>query len=653
MQKSKRRRPFRLTRKDISRFLYLRSDVILFLLGGYLKIIVFSMLVHIPVSPLAAILSLAGLCLLAFFFSLTADTLFRTVRVIFWDSLLSLLIVSDLVYSRYFSDVISWPALYAATQLTAVSSSVKALFEPWDFLFFADLIPIFFLLYFRIRQSRERKRILKLSSYKYLRRNLLRATSIAVFAAMITSGWAIYIQSPKLFTAFTENRQAEFPTNYNYVANMGILNFHVFDTGLFLKRLLFKPKVSAEQMKEVETWFSRRKNIQKNEFWGIAQGNNVIILLVESLQEFVIGLEINGQPVTPNLNTLTRESCYFKNFFHQTAQGRTIDAEFVSLTSLNPLRAGSVSLLYPLHEYDSISKVLKQTSYFTVLAQAFKSNFWNEDKMSKTLGFDLHLTEESFEIKEVIALGLSDVHFLNQMAAKIAKMPEPFFAVVVTLSSHHPYDELPEKYRTLNVGKWRGTMMGDYLQSANYTDKALGEFLESLKQSGLYAKTVLAVLGDHDAGLTRNELAEIKNVATTDFNVKLLDKVPLIIHLPQIDTGFISEKYGGTLDMTPTLLYLLGIDYDENYFMGRSLFGEEFPEPVVFRNGSALTSSLLYLQSRSSRADGPCYKQPSGQLVAAENCSTIREEARQRLDISDLIIQTNLLSELKKRKRME
>lgn len=650
MKKHGKRKAFRLTRKDIIRFLYFRSDVAIFLLGGYLKIIAFSLLVRIPISPLAAILSLAGLFFLAFLFSLTADTLFRTIRVVFWDFLLSLLIVSDLVYSRYFSDVVSWPALYAATQLTAVKSSVKALFGPWDFLFFADLIPIAFLLYLKIRNTRERKRVLKLSSYRHLRRRLIRISSLAVLMAVIVSGWAIYIESPKLFGAFTENRQAEYPTNYNYVANMGILNFHVFDTALFLRQTLLKPKISPQQLERVQTWFNRRENPPKNEYWGIARGDNVILLLVESLQEFVIGLSVNGQPVTPHLNALALESVYFKNFFHQTAQGRTIDAEFVSQTSLYPLRAGSVSLLYPLHEYDSIAKVLKKNQYFTVLAQAFKSNFWNEDKMSRTLGFDSHLTEENFDIDEIIALGLSDVHFLGQMAAKIEKMPEPFFSVVVTLSSHHPYDELPEQYRTLDVGKWRGTMMGDYLQSAHYTDEAIGQFLEKLKQSGLYGKTVLAVCGDHDAGLNKKELATIKNVQATELNSKLLDKVPMIIHIPQVSEGFISEEYGGTLDITPTLLYLLGIDCRKNYFMGRSLFAKSAPSAVVFRNGSALNDSLLYLQSRSQNADGTCYELPAGKRTTPESCNAIRKEARRRLDISDLIIQANLLEKLKRRK---
>lgn len=648
-----RKRSSRPAKNDIARFIYLRSDILIFLFTSYLKIIAFSLLTGIPVTPLAAILSLAGLCLLAFLFSLTGDTVFRTIRVIFWDSLLSIAIMADLTYSRYFNDVISWPALSGAMQVGAVSSSVKALFSSWDLLFFADIPLITVLLVLRIRRARKKKPFIRLSSYRRLRRNLFRATLAGVLIAAIVSGWAVYFQSPRLFTAFTENRQAEFPMNYNYVANLGIANFHVFDTALLFRQIFFKPKVSDKKLAEVRTWFERREREPsgENRLQGIARGKNLIIILVESLQDFVIDLEIDGQPVTPNLNAWARKSYHNRGFFHQTAQGRTIDAEFVSLASLHPLRAGAVSFLYPHHEYDSLAKVLKRHGYFTALAQAYKSNFWNEDLLCQSLGFDRHITENDFRVDEVIAMGLSDAHYLDQMMEKLAEMPEPFLAFIVTLSSHHPYNELPEKYRTLKLGKWEGTLMGDYLASVHYTDTALGEFLEKFSRSGLYENSVLVILGDHDAGLGREELAAINGVKATGFDLKMLDKVPFIVHLPGMNGPFSEETWGGTIDIAPSLLYLLGIDSRGNYFMGRNVFAESEPACVVFRNGSVLSNGLLYLQSADSRAEGSCYTVPGGEHSDSKNCAPLREKGRRELELSDLIIRSNLIEKLRNRQK--
>jgi len=598
-------------KNDLARFVYLRADVLLFLFACYVKIVAFSLLAGIPVTPLAATLSLTGLLIVAFLFTLTGDTIFRMVRVLFWDFLFSFMIVSDLVYSRYFGDVVTWPALSGALQLNAVRSSVKALFEPSDLLFFADIFLIAMLLILRIRRVRKKRSGLKLSPYRRLRKNLFRITLAVLLAVFLLSGWAVYFQSPKLFDAFTENQQGEFPVNSSYVASMGILNFHVFDTGLFLKKLLLKPNATKKQIEEAQAWFDWRPPFRKNDFWGIARGKNIIILLVESLQGFVIDLEVEGQPVTPNLNAWARESFYFRNFFHQTAQGRTIDAEFVSVASLYPLRAGAVSLLYPEHEYDSLPKALRRHQYFTALAQAYKKDFWNEDALSRALGFERHITEEDFRIDEVIAMGLSDTRYLDQMREKLEKFQQPFFATVVTLSSHHPYDELPQKYRKLKLGKWEGTLMGDYLQSAHYSDEALGGFLDQFRESGLYEKTVLVILGDHDAGLKKKELAEISGVEPTAFNLKMLDKVPLIIHIPGTGKAPASGKIGGTIDLAPTLLYLLGIETGGDYFMGSNLFDEEHSDPVIFRNGSALSDRFLYLQPAHSKSGG-CYDLSAG-----------------------------------------
>lgn len=76
---------------------------------------------------------------------------------------------------------------------------------------------------------------------------------------------------------------------------------------------------------------------------GAASGRNVIMLQLESFQNFLIGLEVDGQEITPNLNQLARQSLYFPNFYQQVGQGNTSDAEFVVNTSFYtpPNRGGN------------------------------------------------------------------------------------------------------------------------------------------------------------------------------------------------------------------------------------------------------------------------------------------------------------------------
>lgn len=85
--------------------------------------------------------------------------------------------------------------------------------------------------------------------------------------------------------------------------------------------------------------------------FGTAKGKNVIVVSLESLQTFLIGATVNGQEVTPFLNQFTKESYYFDNFFHQTGQGKTSDAEFLVDTSMYPLDRGAVFFTHGNNEY--------------------------------------------------------------------------------------------------------------------------------------------------------------------------------------------------------------------------------------------------------------------------------------------------------------
>ena len=90
---------------------------------------------------------------------------------------------------------------------------------------------------------------------------------------------------------------------------------------------------------------------------------NVILLHLESIQEFLIDYELHGEEVTPFLNSLTREEnmIYFDNFFHQTAQGKTSDAEFILSNSLYGLPQGSAFTTKGLNTYHAAP------GYFTAL----------------------------------------------------------------------------------------------------------------------------------------------------------------------------------------------------------------------------------------------------------------------------------------------
>ena len=70
--------------------------------------------------------------------------------------------------------------------------------------------------------------------------------------------------------------------------------------------------------------------------FGLAKDRHLFVIQVESLQEFVVGQEINNQEITPNINQLLGESTEFTNVFQQIGAGNTSDSEWLLHTSLYP-----------------------------------------------------------------------------------------------------------------------------------------------------------------------------------------------------------------------------------------------------------------------------------------------------------------------------
>jgi len=94
-------------------------------------------------------------------------------------------------------------------------------------------------------------------------------------------------------------------------------------------------------------------------------------------------------------------------------------------------------------------KVLKDNGYSATAFHGFRESFWNRNVIYPKYGFDNFYGQKSYQIDENIGLGLSDECFFNQSLTKIKELKEPYYALLITLSSHFPYDDT-EKYDEFN-----------------------------------------------------------------------------------------------------------------------------------------------------------------------------------------------------------
>ena len=277
--------------------------------------------------------------------------------------------------------------------------------------------------------------------------------------------------------------------------------------------------------KFVEYYQNNQKQESDNKYTDIYKGKNVIFMHLESMMTFFVDLKINGVEVTPNLNKLTKQGLYFSNFYPEISVGTGSDTEFTVNTSLLPVSSGTVFVSYYDRYYPSIENLLKDNGYYTFSMHGNKASMWNRDNMHPSLGYKKMYFEESYNIDEVIGLGLSDESFYKQIIpilTNIEKENENYMGTIITLSNHTPFDEykydeeLNLTYTTTKVdesGKevevtydyLEGTKLGNYIKSAHYADMALGQFIDSLYTNNIMDNTVFVMYGDHDAKLSKSE----------------------------------------------------------------------------------------------------------------------------------------------------
>lgn len=553
--------------------------------------------------------------------------------VIAIDMLLSLVMFSDLVFFRYFNDLISIPLLLQAGNVSDIRNSILKLLHLGDLIFIADLILLPFM-----------QKVMLKRKYNFVNLGKRSVTTAVAFCMsgvlMVYSGTAELVQSqPTILQTFYDRV---------YVAqNIGLLNYHAADAYRFVEQNLSENKELTEQKKdEIFSFFDEKKKIdnQHGLLFGAAKGKNVIVIQVEALQQFVINRSINGQEITPNLNKLISKSIYFDNYYYQTAGGGTSDAEFDANVSLFPMKEGAVYIRKPGNYYYSLAKKLKDNGYGTMAMHGYKPGFWNRSVMYKSLGFDDFFSKTSFNDGEILGMGISDKSFLSQSIDKLKEAENPYFAFLITLSSHFPYENDKYYYDNFDVGEYKDTLMGDYLEAVHYTDKALGMFVDELQSNGMLDNAVLAVYGDHHAipKDNMNQLASIMGKESlNELEWQQLQKVPLIIHLPGGKKHKVISTVGGGLDFMPTLLNIAGIDTSNMPFMGKDLLNAKSGFAVL-RNGSFITDNVMYIAGSNTG-----YDIKTGTIIEPGVYAEEQRQAAKYLDYSDTIIEFDLVDDIK------
>ena len=446
------------------------------------------------------------------------------------------------------------------------------------------------------------------------------------------------------------------------------------------------PKINSlfgydEALRKFKDFYAQKEleEKQSNEYTGLLEGMNVIFVHMESMQDFLMDLEFNGQAVTPTVRKLASEGMYFSHFYPQISVGTSSDTEFTLNTSLMPANSGTVFVSYYNREYVSIPKLLKEKGYHTFSMHGNKADMWNRSKMHPQLGYDDMYFQTSFKVTEenTVGLGINDYAFFEQampILRKIENENQKYMGTIITLSNHSPFNDV-EKYgefdlaykktvtneetgeQTEEVDDYlKDTKMGNYIRSAHYADLALGEFVNYINNDELFNNTIFIFYGDHEAKLARSEFNYLYNYDPETGQVKeegdegyynydyyaseLNKNTPLIFWTKnQKIAKKIREEVTynmGMYDILPTLGNMM--NFSSKYALGHDIFSIKDDNIVIFPNGNFLTNKVYY-----NNSTGLYLPLQNNMELESGYIEKYQQYTEEYLDISNNIIVHNLI----------
>lgn len=427
------------------------------------------------------------------------------------------------------------------------------------------------------------------------------------------------------------------------VLNQEFFTYHLKDASGLLDQTSSEGLENIGDILAISGNYDQEKNGPE---FGAGKGKNLIVIQVEAMQNFVIGREYKGKEITPNINRLLKnDTFYFDTYYQQLGAGNTSDAEFATNNSLFGSLKSYTYEIYQDNYFRGLPVLLKEKGYETMAFHAFDKDFWSRASAYPGQGFDRFYSAEDFEPGPTLGMGLTDKSMFEQSVKILADRKAPFYAFMVTLSSHHPFDISGE----LDISEDTESMFLNYIQSMSYVDSAIGEFIEELKAAGLYENTIIAIYGDH-FGLNPKEdevRKEISEYLGEDYWYETAMNVPLVIHVPGCGVSKTVSVPGGQVDFLPTIAYLMGFDTLDTIHFGHNLLtvSDNFvPIRAYVQRGSFVAGNIMF-QMSSDRIfnHGRAVNIRTGEEIPLDDLTNLYVKSVQLTNTSDYYLEQDIL----------
>lgn len=397
----------------------------------------------------------------------------------------------------------------------------------------------------------------------------------------------------------------------------------------------------AQAKDEIDAYFASQPQPQKNEMTGIFQGKNVVMVLMESMDDWMVGQH------TPTLNRLMSEGINFTRFYTPVFGGiRTFNTEFSINTGSFLSSQGGYAFDYVTNHFNqSLANQLRREGYSAKTFHYNDPTFYSRGEFSPAMGYEEYVcyadyiteTDEKV-IKNLLYddLLLFDNQGLNQ---EFFREGQPNLNFIITRSAHlsYKYNEVLSYWGLKKYPEYKGLTGNEetdcaYLK-AKLVDDLFARLLEELEEKGQLDNTIIIGVTDHYTYGYKNmdALLELSGVEEE----LLLERTPCFIWSTDLEP-MAEDKVLNTSDLLPTVLNLLGVEPKFRY-IGRDVFDESYDGFVPFSNGSWIYGDVAY------DAGGKQYISISGNshILTSEQQAQMNYRVQEFIRINNLILDTD------------
>lgn len=395
-----------------------------------------------------------------------------------------------------------------------------------------------------------------------------------------------------------------------------------------------------DELKSITAYFSGVQPTYTDEYTGMFKDYNVVFVTAESLSTYGISKE-----ATPTLYKIYHEGFEFTNFYNPLWYHSTIDGEFANCLSQYPASSKwSFEESADTYQPYALGNILNSQGYKSYGYHDFDATYYDRTSTHPNMGYTtFKAIGAGLDIPDHVMY--SDLECIEAVYNDFID-DDHFNMYLMSFSGHLPYNydnqyicqKNREEAESLLSGKGYSDEAVAYVAAQMELDKALEYLMNKLEEAGKLDNTLFIVAPDHyPYGLSDgvyNELAG-KDIEDDDFE---LHRNQFGIWCSSMEKPVVIDKLCASIDILPTVLNLLGADFDSRLLAGHNILSDS-DELVIFADQSFITDKIKY----DAATGETTYLVPESQVPDGYLDSMIAE-VENRLYISDEVIGTDYFS---------